>query len=159
MNKTINHLNRFPDESTYQCFLLDKNNKVLMIGNPSLNPKIWELYKQQVSGKAPMKAMSTTSVSIEQSEIEINDLHVNKKSVTIFKLKNTGKVPLLIARVDASCGCTVPSWEKKPVKPGEETDITLEIQPEETGFFHKTVQVYCNVEKEVVSLSIKGMVK
>jgi hypothetical protein len=91
--------------------------------------------------------------------MEISDLQINKKNTVIFKLKNTGNVPLLIARVDTSCGCTVPSWEKKPVKPGEETEITLEIQPEETGFFHKTIQVYCNVENEVVSLSIKGMVK
>ena len=25
----INHLNQFPSETQYQCFLLDKNNKVL----------------------------------------------------------------------------------------------------------------------------------
>ena len=44
----INNLNRFPQVMQYQCFLLDSNNKVLMIGNPVSNMKIWELYKEQI---------------------------------------------------------------------------------------------------------------
>jgi hypothetical protein len=159
MNKAINQLNHFPDKSEYQCFLLDKNNKVLMIGNPSLNLKIWELYKQTILGQTQVNTMPITSVSIERAEIEINDLQVGKKSTGIFRLKNTGNQPLSIARVDASCGCTVPSWDKKPVELGAETEITVEIQPEEAGFFHKTIHVYCNDEKGVISLSVKGMVK
>ena len=44
----INHMNKFEKKSDYQCFLLDKNNKVLMIGNPIQNTKILELYKKQI---------------------------------------------------------------------------------------------------------------
>ena len=47
----INQLNHFPQQQQYQCFLLDKNNKVLLVGNPTLSPKIWELYKQVITGK------------------------------------------------------------------------------------------------------------
>ncbi|MDR1582347.1 MAG: DUF1573 domain-containing protein [Prevotellaceae bacterium] len=159
INKTINLRNHFPEKPEYQCFLLDKNNKVLMVGNPVLNPKIWELYKQTVFGETSADTMPVTRVSVEQSEMEISNLQASKKSVAVFKLKNTGNAPLLIARVDASCGCTVPVWEKKPVEPGDETGITLEITPEETGVFHKTVRVYCNVEKGVIPLIIKGTVK
>ncbi|MDR3266230.1 MAG: hypothetical protein LBT24_01490, partial [Tannerella sp.] len=39
-------LNNFPKEQEYQCFLLDKDNKVVMVGNPVLNPAIWKLYKK-----------------------------------------------------------------------------------------------------------------
>lgn len=45
----INQLNGFPRESEYQCFLLNGENKVIMIGNPVFNPNIWELYKKQIS--------------------------------------------------------------------------------------------------------------
>jgi len=45
----INVLNNFPLEQQYQCFLLDNENKVLLIGNPVMNPKIWELFKIQIS--------------------------------------------------------------------------------------------------------------
>ncbi len=38
-------LNHFPPDP-YRSYLLDKNNKVVVIGSPAHNPKIWELYKQ-----------------------------------------------------------------------------------------------------------------
>ncbi|MDR1341336.1 MAG: TolB-like 6-bladed beta-propeller domain-containing protein [Prevotellaceae bacterium] len=37
---TINCLNHFPANHEHQCFLLDKNNKVRMLGNPTLFPKL-----------------------------------------------------------------------------------------------------------------------
>jgi hypothetical protein len=46
---TLEQLNHFPSQPEYQCFLLDKDNKVLMLGNPVLNPQIWELYKQMIT--------------------------------------------------------------------------------------------------------------
>lgn len=45
----INKTNNFPQTKEYQCFLLDNNNKVLIIGNPVLNVRIWELYKSYIS--------------------------------------------------------------------------------------------------------------
>jgi hypothetical protein len=56
INNSIDRLNHFPEKMEYQCFLLDKNNKVLMIGNPALNPKIWQLYKKQIDGKSETDA-------------------------------------------------------------------------------------------------------
>jgi hypothetical protein len=47
-DNAIGQLNHFPEQESYQCFLLDKDNKVIMIGNPTINPKVWELYKKQV---------------------------------------------------------------------------------------------------------------
>lgn len=45
--------NAFPSEMEYQCFLLDASNKVISIGNPTLNPKIWELYKKIIIESKP----------------------------------------------------------------------------------------------------------
>ena len=39
-------LNRFPSDITFQTFLLDKNNKIIAIGNPVHNPKIKDLYNE-----------------------------------------------------------------------------------------------------------------
>jgi hypothetical protein len=39
-------LNNFPKEDKFQCFLLDRDNRVVLTGNPVFNPAIWELYKQ-----------------------------------------------------------------------------------------------------------------
>ena len=40
------------------------------------------------------------------------------KARHVFKFKNTGKEPLIIADAKASCGCTTPEWPKEPIKPG-----------------------------------------
>ncbi|MDR0423817.1 MAG: hypothetical protein LBH46_04520 [Rickettsiales bacterium] len=45
----INKLNSFPSQTEYQCFLLDKDNKVLIVGNPSLNSGIWTLFKKVIA--------------------------------------------------------------------------------------------------------------
>ena len=39
LNGSLNRLNRFRPEMQYQCFLLDKDNKVVMMGNPRTKPK------------------------------------------------------------------------------------------------------------------------
>ena len=44
----LNKLNKFPEEQKYQCFLLNKSNKVLLIGDPFINPNIWDLYKMKI---------------------------------------------------------------------------------------------------------------
>jgi hypothetical protein len=45
----IGKLNKFPSNLEHQCFLLDKDNKVIMIGNPAFNRSIWTLYKRIIS--------------------------------------------------------------------------------------------------------------
>jgi hypothetical protein len=47
----LDRLNCFPQQMEYQCFLLDKENKVVSIGNPVLNPQIWDLFKKIIRGQ------------------------------------------------------------------------------------------------------------
>ncbi|MDR0603743.1 MAG: DUF1573 domain-containing protein [Bacteroidales bacterium] len=154
----LNKLNRFPNNSMFQCFLLDKDNKVLAIGNPVHNNKIWELYKQIITGEISDKPPVTT-VEPESTEIELNDLQIGKTSETVFSLKNTGKEPLIIQTVNASCGCTVPEWDKQPVTAGKSAKIKVQITPEEKGYFNKTVTVHCNTEEGQILLKVNGTVE
>src|SRR5690625_4939798 len=36
-----------------------------------------------------------------------------------FTFTNTGDAPLKVLKARPSCGCTVPSWSKEPIAPGE----------------------------------------
>src|ERR1700723_2154817 len=42
-----------------------------------------------------------------------------------FKFTNTGKEPLVLSNVRASCGCTTPSWPKEPILPGKDAVILV----------------------------------
>jgi hypothetical protein len=137
---------------------LNKNNKVLAIGNPVYNPSIWELYKKIITGEISDK-LPVTTVESERIEIELTDLQIGKTSEAIFVLKNTGTQPLVIQQVNSSCGCTVPNWEKQPVKAGKSTKIKVQITPQEKEYFNKTITVHCNTEKGQISFIVKGAVK
>jgi hypothetical protein len=51
INNQINQLNNFPSQTEFQCFLLDKNNRVLAVGNPVLNPPNLGPLQTSYSGK------------------------------------------------------------------------------------------------------------
>ena len=153
---TINDLNHFPQTAQYQCFLLDNDNKVLMIGNPVMNMKIWELYKSQISGGKPAEPEILTTVKIDKTIYDYETVRKGSTNPAVFTITNTGVHPLIISRVSASCGCTNVSWEKHPVEPGKTASIHVEMTPEEIGSFNKTIEVYCNVNKSPVMLTIIG---
>jgi len=153
---SINDLNHFPQTATYQCFLLDRGNKVLMIGNPVLNPKIWELYKEQIAGGKQTEPEILTTVKADKTVYDYGTIRKGSANPATFTIMNTGAHPLVISRVSASCGCTNVSWDKQPVEPGKTASIRVEMTPEETGSFSKTVEVYCNAKESLVKLTLIG---
>ncbi|HZX73853.1 MAG TPA: DUF1573 domain-containing protein [Cyclobacteriaceae bacterium] len=68
-------------------------------------------------------------------------------------------MPLIITNVQASCGCTTPSWTKDPVMPGGSGFIKATFNAASPGVFGKTVTVTANVDPGFVQLSIKGEVE
>jgi len=76
-----------------------------------------------------------------------------------FKFTNSGKVPLVITNVQASCGCTTPDWSKEPVMPGGQGFIKATYNAASAGAFSKTVTVTANIETGFVQLTIKGEVQ
>jgi len=157
IKRTINDLNHFPQAAQYQCFLLDKDNKILMIGNPVLNPKIWELYKSQISGGKQAEPEILTTVKADKTVYDYGTIRKGRKNPMVFTITNTGEHPLLIDHVSTSCGCTNVSWDKQPVEPGKTATIHVEMTPEETGRFSKTVEVCCNVKESIVKLTLNGV--
>ncbi len=99
-----------------------------------------------------------TTIRIEQTEIDMGQLQQDKPQTATFKILNTGEKPLFIKHVESSCGCTVPEWTKKPVKPGKTAEIKVTYDAEYPGRFIKQIKVFCNTEKGVVELRIFGEV-
>jgi hypothetical protein len=76
-----------------------------------------------------------------------------------FKFTNTGKIPLIIQDVQASCGCTTPEWSKEPILPGKTGFIKVSYNPEQRpGVFAKSITINANVPKNTRVLTISGEV-
>ena len=75
-----------------------------------------------------------------------------------FTSKNTGDAPLIINQAVASCGCTVATYTKKPVAPGEkgEVKVTYNGKGKFEGHFKKSITVRTNGTPELVRLYIEG---
>jgi uncharacterized protein YceK len=82
-----------------------------------------------------------------------------EKVVITFHFKNTGSKPLVIANVQASCGCTVPSKPDEPIAPGQEGKITAEFNSAgRVGKASKYLNVTCNTKENVTNLLFEGEV-
>lgn len=79
---------------------------------------------------------------------------------TTFEFTNTGKKPLLIYDVKTSCGCTVPTWNKKPIPAGakERIQVTFHPKAHQLGTEVKTVTVLSNTNPGMTVLQIKAEV-
>lgn len=58
-----------------------------------------------------------------------------------FEIVNTGKEPLRLENVLASCGCTTPEWTKEPIAPGASSIIKVGFNAYGEGAFTKTVTI------------------
>ncbi len=75
----------------------------------------------------------------------------------VFKFKNTGNADLVIASVQASCGCTVPEYSKEAVKPGGEGHVKVTYDSAgKHGMESKTVTVVANTVPATKVLTISA---
>lgn len=162
-NNQLAKLNNLPLNSRFQIFLLDKNDKVICIGNPVENPKIWKLFKQRIKGEKnsdldPYYKYPKTSLKVENQDLELNELMIGRTTTAKFKLKNIGENPLVIYNVSAMCSCLVPIWSKKPIQSNEIAEISLKVTPDKKGYFKKMITVYCNIENQNIVLYVRGVI-
>lgn len=75
-----------------------------------------------------------------------------------FVFTNAGNAPLVINQAVASCGCTVPTYTKTPVMPGEkgEVKVTYNGTGKFPGHFKKTITIRSNGDPEMTRLYIEG---
>ena len=101
-----------------------------------------------------------------QAEIKFDKVSINLGEFSesdpvqkcTFTFTNTGDQPLIINQAVASCGCTVPTYTKTPVQPGEQgtINVTYNGTGKFPGHFRKTITIRSNAKTEMVRLTIEG---
>jgi hypothetical protein len=98
-------------------------------------------------------------ISFEKDFHDFGRLISGEQVTYAFKFKNTGKSLLIISNVSSSCGCTVSSFPRNPIKPGEEASIDVSFDSSgRHGLQSKTVTVFCNTQPPTNTLNIKAQV-
>lgn len=73
-----------------------------------------------------------------------------------FVFKNVGGSDLVISSASGSCGCTVPTFPKEPVKAGQEAKIDVVFDSDgKSGLVEKTVTLIsnCNPSNKILTIN------
>ncbi|KIO76816.1 hypothetical protein TH53_12915 [Pedobacter lusitanus] len=74
-----------------------------------------------------------------------------------FKFVNVGDEPLILTKVETTCGCTVPTYTQTPIKKGESGLIKVTYTPAGSPLpFSKSITINSNAKTPTKVLYIKG---
>lgn len=108
-------------------------------------------------------AQNGAKIEFKDKDNTIDYGTVNKEDdngLRAFVFTNTGDAPLIIKDAKSTCGCTVPSFPKEPIAPGQSGKIEVKYNMN-TGPIRKTITIETNAvnyEEGRVALKIKGEV-
>lgn len=118
-----------------------------------------DLIKNPMSASDKKSEKEQPAISFEKTTHDYGRLIQGEKVSYAFKFSNTGTADLIISNVSASCGCTVPSFPRYALKPGETGTINVVFDSNNRrGFQNKTVTVLSNTQPNTTTLRVKATI-
>lgn len=118
--------------------------------------------KIEKKAKALEEIVKGPNMELESTVVDYGTIEEDSDPYRYFKFTNTGTEPLVIKHAKGSCGCTVPSYKKEPIMPGESSELKVRYATNRIGAFSKTVTITTNEGSDAKGkkriLTIKGKV-
>lgn len=112
----------------------------------------------QAPAAAPASSLKPENMYFAVSVHDFGTIPEGPAAEHEFEFTNTGKEPIVISNVSASCGCTTPSYSKEPVLPGKKGKIKASYNTNgRVAPFTKSITINSNAGTKV--LTIKGEVE
>ena len=106
------------------------------------------------------QAKAGAAINFEEKEFNFGDITQGDVVEHTFKFTNTGNQPLVIERVDVTCGCTTPAWSKEPVMPGKSGFVTAKFNSAgKLGQQKKAITVHSNAAEGAAYVYIVTNIK
>jgi hypothetical protein len=116
-----------------------------------------DLVNIPLSATGDVDTVNVPKFEFEQETFDFGVISQGEKVSFSYKFKNAGKTNLVIASAKGSCGCTVPSFPKKPVPPGGTGVIDVEFNSDgKSGKQNKTITILANTFPGVTTLVMNG---
>ncbi|MCW3117099.1 MAG: hypothetical protein JWM28_1181 [Chitinophagaceae bacterium] len=128
--------------------------------------KIWTLLflitatlfaRAQNTESLPVASTPDELLKFKEVEHDFAKIPQGKPVFHFFDITNTGKEPLKLDNVQASCGCTTPEWSHDPIPPGATAQIKVGYNAASEGVFEKFITVTYNGTQSK-QIKIKGTV-
>ena len=158
-NNRFDELNQFPQDITFQTFLLDKDNKVKVIGNPVHNLAVRDLYLKQITGMQHQEELPKTTLETDKAEYDLGTIKEGTTKKQTVTVRNTGTSVFKLKGFTTSCDCTEATCDWKELQPGESGTVTVSYEAEQPGDFYRTVEIYGNIPNNSLMMSFIGTVQ
>jgi len=101
-----------------------------------------------------------TVISFIQDVYDFDTILSNKVIIRDIQFVNTGKNPYFITDIKVSCGCTIPSYDNRPIAPGDTGIVKIEYNSaKKNGFNMNKLSVFGNTDPRERSVYFKFFVK
>jgi hypothetical protein len=105
-----------------------------------------------VMGSAPI-------MTFNEEKHDFGKITQGEKVSFSFIFKNTGGSDIVISSAQGSCGCTVPTYPKEPVKVGQESKIDVVFDSDgKSGLVEKTITLVTNCNPSTKILTINSTI-
>ncbi len=127
----------------------------LVAMNAQSDLKIADAAKQELKEAAPV---SGPVMTFEAMEVDYGVIEKDSEPLRVLNFTNTGTEPLVIKNARGSCGCTVPTWPKEPIMPGQTDKIEVRYATNRIGKFSKKITFTTNEPGEAKVVKVIGKV-
>lgn len=86
-----------------------------------------DIIRNPVTADGPTDTINVAKLTFTESRFNFGEVQEGDLVKHTFTFTNTGKQPLVISNARSTCGCTVPTWPKEPIAPGESGEISVEF--------------------------------
>jgi len=99
-----------------------------------------------------------TEIAFTDTILDLGTIKPGSVTPINFTYRNNGSKPLLIKKIESTCGCTVVDQRQlNPVPPGAYDSVTGSIKPvEESGLIEKKIYLLANTQRQFYILRIKA---
>lgn len=111
-----------------------------------------------IEQKAADTKVEGSFMYFEQNKVDFGTIEQDSDPYRVINFTNTGTEPLLITNAKGSCGCTVPTYPKEAIAPGETGEIKIRYATNRVGAINKTVTITTNSSQGPIKLSVVGKV-
>jgi Protein of unknown function (DUF1573) len=117
-----------------------------------------EIFEEQLKTRTQIvNEMPKTSMQFYETKYDFGTVSKGEIVKHAFRFKNTGLNPLMIAKTDVSCGCTVPEFPMDQISPGSEAEIIIVFNSgtnKTTGVEEKNILIHANTNPEAIAITI-----
>jgi hypothetical protein len=115
--------------------------------------------KKEIAEERDSKTQAYPVMEFEEQEFDFGTVEEGEVVEHTFVFTNTGDAPLIVSNAVATCGCTVPTWTKKAISPGDKGEMLVKFNTKgKPNQQMKAVRITANTQSGRETLRIKAFV-